>query len=149
MSDPIKVLFVCVHNAARSRIAEAFLKKLGEPNFEVTSAGFEPQATNPLVVEAMQMLGVPLADSGKQPSVFELYRSGRHFQFVIAVCDAANSERCPIFPGITQRLAWSFPDPSQFTGSHQEKLALVVAVRDAIRTRIELWLKELPRAEGK
>lgn len=144
MSDTLKVLFVCVHNAARSRIAEAYLRELGGPRFEVTSAGFEPHEANPLVVEAMKQDGVPLFATRKQPSVFELFRGGRHFHYVIAVCDAASSERCPIFPGVVTRLAWSFPDPSQFTGSHPEQLAQVIRLRDTIRARIELWLKELP-----
>jgi arsenate reductase len=144
MSDPIKVLFVCVHNAARSRIAEAYLKKLGGSEFEVTSSGFEPQEANPLVVEAMKLVGMPLLATGKQPSVFDLFRSGRLFNYVIAVCDEANSQKCPIFPGMTTRVSWSFPDPSEFTGSYGEKLAQVIAIRDAIRARIELWLKEIP-----
>lgn len=144
MNDSIKVLFVCVHNAARSRMAEVYLGKLGGHRFEVTSAGFEPREVNPLVVEAMKQDGLPLFATGKQPSVFELYREGRHFHYVIAVCDAASSERCPIFPGVVTRLSWSFRDPSQFTGSPSEQLAQVIGVRDAIRARIELWLKELP-----
>ena len=145
MSDAIKVLFVCVHNAARSRIAEAYLKKLGGPNFEVNSSGFEPQEANPLVVEAMKLVSVPLVATEKQPSVFDLFRTGRRFNYVIAVCDEATGQKCPIFPGLTKRVSWSFPDPSEFTGSHREKLAQVIAVRDAIRAQIELWLKELPR----
>ena len=143
MSDRIKVLFVCVHNAARSRIAELYLKRLGGSKFEVTSAGFEPQEVNPLVIEVMQLADVPIATTHKQPSVFELYQVGRIFDYVISVCDEAQGQKCPIFPGVSKRLSWSFPDPSEFTGSHHEKLVNVVAVRNAIRARIELWLQEL------
>jgi len=144
MKDPIKVLFVCVHNAARSRIAETYLKNLGGPAFEVSSAGFEPQEANPLVIKAMQRVSVPLATTEKQPSVFDLFRAGRRFEYVISVCDAASSERCPIFPGINKRISWSFPDPSQFVGTEHQRLEQVARVRDDIRTRIEQWLQELP-----
>lgn len=125
-------------------MAEAFLRELGGPRFDVVSAGFEPQPANPLVVEAMERSGVKLANADPQPSVFELFRAGRHFHYVISVCDEETSQRCPIFPGVNQRLVWSFPDPSTFIGSHAEKLARVMQVRDAIRERIETWLKALP-----
>jgi arsenate reductase len=65
---------------------------------------------------------------------------------VIGVCDEEHDQKCPIFAGITERLSWSFPDPSTFTGTHEERLARVVEVRDAIRARIEAWLKTLPTA---
>lgn len=143
VNDQTKVLFVCVHNAARSRIAEAYLRKLGGLGFNVTSAGFEPRDANLLVVEAMRMADVPLLNTGPRPSVFELFRAGQFFHYVIAVCDETSAQRCPIFPWISKRLTWSFPDPREFTGSHEEQLAQVVEVRDAIRARVELWLKEL------
>jgi arsenate reductase (thioredoxin) len=63
------------------------------------------------------------------------------FHFVIAVCDGANAERCPIFPGVTKRLGWSFEDPSSFTGTHEEKLAKTRRVRDSIKAEIETFIK--------
>lgn len=141
--DTTKVLFVCVHNAARSRMAEAILRKLGGPRFEVASAGFEPRAVNPLVVEAMALAGLSVEVPGPQPSVFQLFKAGRFFQYVVSVCDEEQGQKCPLFPGVTKRIAWSFPDPSTFSGSHEEKLARVVEVRDAIRARIEAWLETL------
>lgn len=144
MSDVIKVLFVCVHNAARSRMAEALLRNCDSALFDVTSAGFEPQEVNPLAVEALEAIDLRLPTTATQPSVFELFKAGRHFHFVIGVCDEEHGQKCPLFPGITQRLYWSFPDPSTFTGSHEEKLARVVELRDAIRARIEAWVKSLP-----
>jgi len=144
MSDVIKVLFVCVHNAARSRMAEALLRNFDSALFDVTSAGFEPQEVNPLAVEALAAVDLKLPTTAAQPSVFELFKAGRHFHFVIGVCDEEHGQKCPLFPGITQRLYWSFPDPSTFTGSHEEKLARVAELRDAIRTRIEAWVKSLP-----
>ena len=140
----LKVLFVCVHNAARSRMAEALLRDLGGPAFQVTSAGFEPREVNPLVVEALAEVGLSLPSIAPQPSVFELFRAGRHFHYVIGVCDEEHGQKCPLFPGVTQRLYWSFPDPATFTGNHDEKLALVVQVRDAIRERLAGWLSTLP-----
>jgi arsenate reductase len=142
-ADVIKVLFVCVHNAARSRMAEALLRDLGGPRFEVMSAGFEPREVNPLVVEAMQLIGLPVAQIGSQPSVFQLFKAGHHFRYVIGVCDEEHGQKCPLFPGVTKRVSWSFPDPSTFTGSHHEQLARVVEVRDAIRDRIKVWLETL------
>ena len=146
MTDTTSVLFVCIHNAARSRTAEALLRHLGGPRFEVTSAGYEPREVNPLVVEALQLIGLRLAHPGPQPSVFDLFTTGRRFSYVIGVCDEEHDQKCPIFAGITERLSWSFPNPSTFTGTHEERLASVVEVRDAIRARIEAWLKTLPTA---
>lgn len=107
MTADVKVLFVCVHNAARSRMAEALLRELGGPRFEVTSAGFEPREVNPLVVEALAQVGLSLPSTTAQPSVFELFKAGRHFHYVIGVCDEEHGQKCPLFPGVTQRLYWN------------------------------------------
>ena len=143
MDDVISVLFVCIHNAARSRMAEALLRDLGGPRFEVTSSGYEPQEVNPIVVEALDLVGLKVAHPGPQPSVFDLFKAGRLFGYVISVCDYEHGQRCPLFPGVTERLSWSFPDPSTFTGSHNERLARVVEVWDAIQDSIEAWLETL------
>lgn len=144
MSQATKVLFVCVHNSARSRMAEAFLRAVGRGRFEVTSAGFEPRAVHPLVVEAMALIDVPLVSTGPQPSVFDLFKAGRHFHYVIGCCDEEQGQRCPLFPGVTKRLSWSFPDPASFTGTHDEKLAKVVEVRDAVREQVVRWVRTHP-----
>lgn len=137
-----KVLFVCIHNSARSQMAEAFLNQVCGDEFEAYSAGIEPGKLNPIVVEAMQEVGVNI--SGNQTkSVFDLYRSGKAFAYVIAVCDPEAAERCPIFPGVTQRLHWPFPDPSSFKGTHEERLAGTRTVRDQIKARIETWCAEM------
>jgi arsenate reductase (thioredoxin) len=147
MSHITKVLFVCVHNAGRSQMAEALLRKFGGSSFDVASAGFEPRAVNPIVVEAMRLIGIDISDA-ESKSVFELFRVGRYFDYVITVCDESSAEHCPIFPGITRRLGWSFADPSTFEGTSDEQLRQVVRVRDEIQTRIERWLKELPNQNG-
>jgi arsenate reductase len=138
--DKIKVLFVCVHNSARSQMAEAFLNTLAGDKFEAESAGFEPGNLNPLVVEAMKEIGIDISNN-QTKSVFDLFKQGRLYHFVISVCDAANAERCPIFPGLTKRLGWSFEDPATFTGTHDEKLVKTRKVRDSIKTEIESFIK--------
>ena len=136
----IPVLFVCVHNSARSQMAEAFLNHLAGDQFAAESAGFEPGILNPIVVEAMQEIGIDI--SGKQTKgVFDLFKEGRLFHFVITVCDAANAERCPVFPGLAKRLNWSFKDPESFTGSQEEKIANTRLVRDCIKAEIENFIK--------
>jgi arsenate reductase len=135
------VLFVCVHNSARSQMAEAFLKQICGDEFDAHSAGLEPGKLNPIVVEAMREIGIDI--SGNQTkAVFDMIKSGKIFAYVITVCDEASAERCPIFPGVTKRLHWSFPDPSSFQGTPEEKLARTREVRDAIKARIEQWCEE-------
>jgi arsenate reductase len=137
-----RVLFVCIHNSARSQMAEEILRQLAGDRFEVESAGLEPGTLNPFVVRALAESGIDIA--GKQTrAVFDLFKAGKIFHYVIAVCDAEAAERCPIFPGTVARLHWSFADPSRFTGSDEERLAATRAVRDEIRSRIEAWLAGL------
>ena len=130
-----KVLFVCIHNSARSQMAEAYLKKLGGAEFEVQSAGFEPTSINPLVVEVMHEDGIDLSAKGTQ-SVFELFKQGRVFTHVVTVCDDSQESKCPIYPGMTHRLHLPFPDPGQLTGSHDEQLRQARKIRDAIKDAI-------------
>jgi arsenate reductase (thioredoxin) len=136
------VLFVCIHNSARSQMAEAFLKQQCGEFFEVHSAGLEPGKLNPIVVEAMQEIGIDISGN-KTKAVFDFIKSGQLFSHVITVCDETSAERCPIFPGVTQRLHWSFPDPSAIQGSHEEKLARTRVIRDTIKNKIENWCAEV------
>jgi arsenate reductase len=141
--EKTKVLFVCVHNSARSQMAEAFLNSLAGDAFEAQSAGLEPGTLNPLAVEVMKEAGIDISGN-KTKSVFDFYKNGKLFSYVITVCDAASSEMCPIFPGLlTQTIHWSFEDPASFTGSHEERLEKIRKVRDAIRDRIKTWIKEI------
>ena len=134
-----KVLFVCVHNSARSQMAEAFLNQIGDDRFIAESAGFKKGKLNPLVVEAMKEIGFDISNN-KTKSVFLLFKQGRIFHYVIAVWDAATAERCPIFPGLTKKLNWSFEDPASFTGTDEEKLAKIRIVRDGIKTEVENFI---------
>ena len=142
MTDPkMRVLFLCIHNSARSQMAATFLNALAGDRFEVESAGLEPGKLNPLAVAAMWECGIDISQNGTQ-SVFDLFKGGCRFQYVISVCDAASAERCPIFPGVTTRLSWSFADPSTFTGTEPERLQKTIAVRDEIREKVRQWIEE-------
>ena len=137
-----RVLFVCIHNSARSQMAEAFLNQVCSDEFEAHSAGIEPGKLNPIVVEAMQEIGLDIS-ANKTKAVFDIFKSGETFAYVITVCDETSAERCPIFPGVTTRLHWSFPDPSSFQGTHEEKLGRTREVRDAIEAKVQKWCAEV------
>ncbi|NQU17687.1 MAG: arsenate reductase ArsC [Candidatus Saganbacteria bacterium] len=136
-----KVLFVCIHNSARSQMAEAFLKQLGGEKYEVESAGLEPGELSQLVVESMKEIGIDISQN-KTKSVFDFYKQDKKYDYVITVCDAASGERCPIFPGATQRIHWSFDDPGALIGSHEEKLSKVRIIREEVLRKVEDFIKE-------
>lgn len=137
-----KVLFVCTRNSARSQMAEAFLNQMGNGKFIAESAGFKKGKLNLLVVEAMKEIGIDISNN-ETKSVFKLFKEGRIYQYVITVCDAANAERCPLFPGITKRLNWSFEDPASFTGTDEEKLEKIRLVRDSIKIEVSVFVKNI------
>jgi arsenate reductase len=134
--NQLRVLFVCVHNSARSQMAEAFLNHLAGDKFEAESAGLTPGQLNPVVVAVMQETGLDISHNSTN-SVFEFLKQGKKYDFVITVCEQSASERCPLFPGKTQRLHWSFEDPSSFTGTEEEIKNRTRKVRDQIKTAIE------------
>lgn len=137
-----KVLFVCVHNAARSQMAEAYLNEFGGEWFEAESAGFEPSEINPYVVEVMKEDGIDISGNTSD-SVFEFYKQGRLYGFLVTVCDESLAERCPLFPGLVrERLHWSFPDPSGFEGDRETILEQTRAVRDAIREEVKAFIAQ-------
>ena len=133
---------MCVHNSARSQMAEAFLKKYGGERFEVESAGLEPGTLNPVVVDAIKETGIDISQN-KTKSVFDFYKQGKQYDYVITVCDESQSGACPVFPGKGERLHWGFPDPSVFTGSYEEKLEKTKEVRDQIETKVKNWVENL------
>ena len=143
-----KVLFICVHNSARSQMAEAFLKEICGDNFEAHSAGLEPGKLNPLAVEAMREIGIDISQN-KTQSVFGVFKSGELFAYVITVCDESSAGRCLIFAGVTKRLHWSFPDPAALTGTGEDRLGGTRKIRDQIRARIEMWCDEMCAVELK
>jgi arsenate reductase len=130
-----RVLFVCVHNAARSQMAEAFLNRLGEGKFTGESAGFTPAPINPYVIRAMAEIGYDL--SGKQANdIFVYFRQERKYEIVVKVCDLGNGQRCPIFPSTRITLNWPFPDPAGFTGTDEMIMDRVRRLRDDILARV-------------
>lgn len=136
-----EILFVCIHNSARSQMAEAFVNQRCDSHFHAQSAGIEPGKLNPVVVEAMAEEGIDISGNATK-SVADMIATGQHFDYVVTVCDETSAERCPIFPGGTQRLHWGFPDPSSFPGTPDEKLAATRTVRDAIANAVSDWCRE-------
>jgi arsenate reductase len=134
-----KVLFLCVHNSARSQMAQAFLEKYGEDRFEVESAGLEPGKLNPFVIRAMGEVGIDISRNPTK-SVFELFKAGKVYQFVVTVCSKEAAEACPIFPGLSEKLHWPFADPSTFTGGDDEIMVRVRQVRDQIEVAVKEFI---------
>jgi arsenate reductase (thioredoxin) len=136
-----KVLFICVHNSARSQMAAALLNRLCGDFFEGESAGLEPGKLNPVAVEVLQEIGIDISKN-KTRAVFDVFKTGKLFAYVITVCAESEAEKCPIFPGVTKRLHWSFSDPSKFTGTPEEKLAQTRQVRDKIDHQVRQFCAE-------
>ena len=142
--EKVKVLFVCIHNSARSQMAEAFLKVLGGEMFDVKSAGLEPGKLNPIVVDAMKEVGIDI--SGNQTkSVFDFYKNGALFSYVVTVCDETSGQACPIFPGVSKKLHWGFADPSVLSGTYEEKLQNIRIIRDTIKEKIMQFIGEFKK----
>ncbi len=136
-----RILFVCIHNSARSQMAEAFLNNIEGGQFEAESAGLEAGKLNPIVVQAMQETGIDIS-ANETKEVFGFLKEGRQYDAVVTVCDAASAEKCPVFPGKTKRIAWSFPDPSQFKGTQDEMLEQTRKVRDEIKDKVTAFARE-------
>jgi arsenate reductase (thioredoxin) len=136
-----RVLFVCIHNSARSQMAEAYCNRLGAGRIEAESGGIEPGKLNPYVVRALAEDGIDIAGKPTQ-GVLDLAKEGRSYNFVIAVCSKEAADRCPIFPGKGVRLHWPFDDPSTFKGTDDEIMMRVRRVRDAIRDRVRQFVTE-------
>lgn len=138
----IKVLFVCVHNSARSQMGEAFLNELGKDIFFAESAGLEPGKLNPNVVLAMKEVGIDISQN-QTKSTDDMLNLGRSYEYVITVCDEASGQRCPIFPGVVQNYHWDLPDPSAIKGTQEEILASIRPIRDEIKRRVEKLITDI------
>jgi arsenate reductase len=145
MSDPIRVLFVCTHNSARSQIAEALLREYGGEDFEVASAGTEETTVNPLAIRV-------LADAGIDWSRAESKTIDRfldqHFDYLITVCDRAKAT-CPVFPGSENTLHWGLDDPSEVVGTEEEKLAAFRRTEVEVAARLRPFIEVALRADGR
>ncbi len=135
------VLFVCIHNSARSQMAEAFLNELGKERYQAQSAGIEPGKLNPYVVKVMAEIGYDISHN-KTNSVQEFLDNSKQIDIVITVCDETSAESCPVFPGKVKRLHWSFADPSAISGTEEEKFSSIRKIRDLIKNRVIEWLGE-------
>jgi len=126
------VLFICMHNSARSQMAEAFLNAFCGDKYVAKSAGIAPTQINPYVAEVMAEIGIDLS-THRSKSILEF--QGKTFDYVVTVCDAAR-EACPFFPG-EKEIHKSFPDPSTFKGTQEEIMRKVRVVRDEIKEWVE------------
>jgi arsenate reductase (thioredoxin) len=135
------VLFVCIHNSARSQMAEAFVNASCGGELHAYSAGLEGGNLNPVVVDAMAEIQLDIAQNRTKTVADDDIRS-RTYDYVVTVCDEASAEACPIYPSTGKRLHWSFPDPSSFTGTRDEKLEETRKVRDDIAARIRAFCVE-------
>jgi ornithine cyclodeaminase/alanine dehydrogenase-like protein (mu-crystallin family) len=136
---PVRVLFVCTHNSARSQMAEAILRRAGGGRFEVQSAGTQPGRVHPLAIEVMADRGLDLG-SHRSKSVNEL--TGKTFDYVITVCDGAK-ESCPLFPGAVERLHWSIADPSTAEGTESERRDAFERAAAELSSRIDLLVTQV------
>ncbi len=131
----MKVLFVCIHNSARSQMAETFLNDFGKGKYSALSAGIEPESLNPFVVKVMNEIGYDLSNN-ETTSVFDLHSKNIKFDYIVTVCDKEAAEKCPIFPGKAIRLNWGFKDPSSYKGNDKDKLEFTREIRDQIKNKI-------------
>jgi arsenate reductase (thioredoxin) len=137
----LTVLFLCTANTARSQLAEALLRHHAGARFEITSAGLEPGTLNPFTTRVLEERNIDITGlyaKGLKPMLGQ-----RNFHYLITVCSRAE-ENCPIFPGVSYRLAWPFEDPAAFIGDEVGKLEKFRAVRNAIEARILTWLPTIP-----
>lgn len=144
--NPIKVLFVCVHNSARSQMAETFLNHYGEGLVVAESAGIEKGQLNPLAVEVMKEVGIDISQN-QTNSVFEFYKSHKLYAYVIAVCDWETGQKCPIFPGVREMIHWPFKDPSNLEGSHESQLNQTRLIRNEIEAQVLDWIETLKKGQ--
>jgi arsenate reductase len=142
MIDRKRVLILCTGNSARSQMAEGLLRHLADDRFEVASAGVAPSHVRPEAIEVMRELGIDIS-SHRSKSVDEFQE--QEFDYVITVCDNAN-EQCPVFPGKTKRIHWSFEDPAAAQGDGSARLGVFRRVRDEISKRLEEFIQSDSKA---
>jgi arsenate reductase (thioredoxin) len=140
---PVRVLFVCTHNSARSQMAEGMVRAWGGGRFEAFSAGTEASAVRPEAIAVMREIGIDISGHTSKTILPFL---GEEFAWVITVCDQAK-ESCPVIPGATQQAHWSIDDPSEMEGSEKERLHAFRTARDTLRDRIHMFLLAAGRAD--
>jgi thioredoxin type arsenate reductase len=142
--QPVRVLFLCTHNSARSQMAEGIMRQQGGTAFSVFSAGTEPAQVHPMAVRVMANMNIDISQHrSKHLNEF----IGQSFDYIITVCDRAR-EMCPVFPGQPVQLHWSFPDPTEAQGTEQERLTAFTATAMQLKTRIEFLLMMIRRSKN-
>jgi protein-tyrosine-phosphatase len=136
---PIRILFLCTHNRARSQLAEGLTRYLAGPQVEVYSAGSEPTEVHPLTIEVLGEMGVDTSTLvAKSMDEF----CGRSFDYVITTCDKVRGG-CPTLPGDPEQVHWSFEDPSAVQGGKDAQRQAFRTARREMLTRIR-YLLSLP-----
>lgn len=130
-----KVLFVSLKNSARSQIAQGLLRKFGAGLFDIQSAGFEVEDLDEIAMKVLKEEDIDISEH-ESKSVFELFKEGRQFNYVITICDEVKAKECPTFPGLTHRIHWSFDDPSDFEGEYSAKLAKTRLIKNEIKMEV-------------
>lgn len=137
MTDrPIRVLFVCTGNSARSVMAEALVRHKGGSSFDVHSAGTDPRGVSALTLRILEEAGI---DHSWARSKSVTGYVGERFDYVITVCDEAR-QACPVFPGVHQSLHWSCEDPAKAEGTEEERMAIFRRVFLQLEERIERFV---------
>ena len=143
-ANPIRVIFVCTGNSARSQMAEALLRRDGGDRFEVVSAGVSPRGVHPMTIKALDRVGIDISGA-RSKSVGEFL--GQRFDYVITVCDRARAT-CPVFPGGSETLHWGIDDPAEATGTEAERQAAFDRALRELSGRIHTFLplvRSVPR----
>jgi arsenate reductase len=142
---PIRVIFVCTGNSARSQMAEAILRHDGSDRFEVVSAGVSPRGVNPLTIRALAKVGIDISDAKSKPVGMFL---GQQFDYVITVCDRARAS-CPVFPGGNETLHWGLDDPAEAEGTEEERMVVFDRVLKEVSARVHTFMPLARSAAGR
>ena len=137
----VRVLFVCVHNSARSQMGETYLNDFGQGLFVAESAGIEAGTLNPNVIDVMKEDGYDISNN-QTDSVFDFFKQNRQYSFVIKVCDEIHGQKCPIFPHALNDVYWNIEDPSAFIGSKEDVLEKTREIRDQIKAKVLAFIEE-------
>jgi arsenate reductase len=141
--DRQRVLFICLHNSARSQMAEGMLRAFAGDRFDVFSAGIEASTIRPEAIAVMEEIGLDIRT--QESKTLERY-VGEPFDWLVTVCDTAR-QRCPVFPGVEQTAHWGVDDPAEVSGTEEERLHAFRMARDELRNRIRLFVATASRPE--
>ncbi len=139
--SPVRVLFLCTKNSARSQMAEGLLRHLSHGAVEVCSAGSHPSSLHPYALRAMNTSGI---DISQQHSKHVDEFRGQSFDYIITVCDRMR-EVCPPFSGDPAFIHWSFPDPVEQDGSDEERYRAFEQTALQLTTRLRFFLTVIER----